>query len=128
VEDSRADVYLIRESIEIAGIDADVHIVQDGEKAIRFFESVDSDDTAPCPALVILDINLPKKQGGEVLYEMRRSRRCSEISVLVVTSSDSERDREEMGRLGAKAYFRKPSEYESFMKLGVIVKELLGVA
>src|SRR5215475_8021667 len=54
VEDSRADVYLIRESIEIAGIDADVHIVQDGEKAIRFFESVDADDTAPCPALVIL--------------------------------------------------------------------------
>jgi DNA-binding response OmpR family regulator len=125
VEDNRADVFLIRESIEIAQVNAALHVVQDGDKAIKFFEQSDRDPSAPCPDLVILDINLPKKPGREVLHQMRQSRRCAGALVLVVTSSDSERDRDEMGKLGAKEYFRKPSEYADFMKLGQVVKGLL---
>jgi chemotaxis family two-component system response regulator Rcp1 len=125
VEDNRADVFLIRESIETAHIDADLHVVQDGDKAIRFFEQADRDAAAPCPALVILDINLPKRPGREVLQQMRLSPRCAQAAVLVVTSSDSERDRDEMRSFGVKGYFRKPSSYDGFMKLGDVVKELL---
>jgi DNA-binding response OmpR family regulator len=128
VEDNRADVFLIRESIETARIDADLHIVQDGDKAIRFFEQTDRDAAAPCPALVILDINLPKKPGREVLQQMRQSPRCANAAVLVVTSSDSERDRDDMRKFGVKGYFRKPSSYDHFMKLGAVVKELLEAA
>jgi two-component system, chemotaxis family, response regulator Rcp1 len=125
VEDNRADLFLIRESIETVRLDAELHFARDGEKAIRFFEEADRNPSAPCPALIILDINLPKKSGREVLYQMRKSPRCANCLVLVVTSSDSERDRDDMRSLGAKAYFRKPSEFEHFMKLGEIVKALL---
>ena len=118
-------MFLIRESIAVARIDAALHVVPDGERAIRFFEEADSDPQAPCPEVVILDINLPKRQGREVLELLRRSSRCSQALVLVVTSSGSEQDREAMRNLGASTYFRKPSQYEDFMKLGQVLKALL---
>jgi chemotaxis family two-component system response regulator Rcp1 len=125
VEDDSADVFLISEAIHNANSDVELEVVNDGDKAIRFFEKVDGDDSLACPALVILDINLPKKHGGQVLQQMRKTRRCSSALVLVVTSSDSARDRETMAKLGANGYFRKPSDYEHFMQLGGLVKELL---
>jgi chemotaxis family two-component system response regulator Rcp1 len=99
--------------------------VRDGETAIRVFEEADRDPAAPCPALVILDLNLPKKHGREVLRKIRQSRRCADTMVLVVTSSDLQRDRDEMKALGAQEYFCKPSKYEDFMKLGELIKRLL---
>jgi chemotaxis family two-component system response regulator Rcp1 len=125
VEDSRADVFLIRESLHEAEVDADLHVVHDGEKAVVFFEQADGDPSAPVPDMVILDINLPKRPGNDVLQQMRKSARCAGALVLVVTSSDSERDREEMSKLGAAAYFCKPSEYQKFLKLGELAKGLL---
>ena len=103
----------------------ELEVVNDGDKAIRFFEKIDNDEGLSCPALVILDINLPKKHGGQVLQQMRKTRRCADALVLVVTSSDSARDRETMAKLGANGYFCKPSDYEHFMKLGGLVKDLL---
>jgi DNA-binding response OmpR family regulator len=85
---------------------------------------MDIDASAPCPSVVILDINLPRKQGGEVLKHMRRSR-CQNALVIVVSSSDSVRDHKQMTELGANAYFYKPSEYSDFMKLGDIVLQFL---
>ncbi|HLG99174.1 MAG TPA: response regulator [Bryobacteraceae bacterium] len=128
VEDNRADVFLIRESLERAQLEADLHVVHDGDKAIRFLEAADLDPRAPIPDLIILDINLPKRSGREVIRRMRQSFRCSHALVVVVTSSDSERDREEVGKFGINAYFRKPSEYASFMKLGEVVNGLLNKA
>jgi chemotaxis family two-component system response regulator Rcp1 len=125
VEDNSADVFLIRAAIDAANIHADLHIVKDGEQAVRFLDEADGDDAAPSPALVILDINLPRKQGGEVLQHLRKSRRCGTALVIAVSTSDSTQDREHMTRLGANAYFNKPSEYSDFMKLGDLVKELL---
>lgn len=117
-------MFLIRESLCEAQVDADLHIVHDGEKAVHFFEQADG-DSAPVPDMVILDINLPKRPGNEVLQQMRQSARCASALVLVVTSSDSERDREEMKKLGVAAYFCKPSDYQEFMKLGELAKGLL---
>lgn len=125
VEDNRADVFLIRESIEAARIDADLHVMQDGDAAMKYFEEADRDPSVPCPALLILDINLPKVPGNTVLANIRNSARCGAIPVVVVTSSNSARDREEMARLGVEAYFAKPSEYDAFMKLGGILKGVL---
>ena len=125
MEDNRADVFLIQEAIQTAKINADLQIMQDGEKAIQYFERLEGDDTLQCPIVMILDINLPKRPGNEVLAFMRRTRRCVNTRVLVVTSSDSERDREEMSKLGVQDYFRKPSDFDSFMKLGEVVRGLL---
>jgi DNA-binding response OmpR family regulator len=125
VEDNPADVFLVREALEAARLHATVHVVKDGEQAIRFFDEADVHEAAPCPDLVILDINLPRKHGGEVLRHMRKSRRCANALVIAVSTSDSARDREDMARLGANSYFHKPSEYAAFMKLGDIVKAVL---
>lgn len=125
VEDNEADVFLIQEAIEATKLALTLHFATDGEQAVRFFNRVDGDPALPCPALVILDINLPKKRGGEVLKHLRESYRCRKAVVIAVSSSDSARDREEMSRLGADGYFRKPSEYEEFLKLGDIVDRLL---
>jgi CheY-like chemotaxis protein len=124
VEDNKGDVFLIREAIQ-GKLDAEIRIVQDGEQAIRFFEQAERDHTISCPDLVILDINLPKKHGGQVLSYMKKTIRSVGIPVVIVTSSDSARDREQMKSQGADAYFRKPSEYTEFMKLGQLVEKLL---
>lgn len=88
---------------------------------------MDRDQMLPCPSLVILDINLPRRQGGEVLEQIRKSGRSRGSVVLVVSTSDSKDDQARMIRLGANGYFHKPSEYNEFMKLGKVIKELLGI-
>jgi two-component system, chemotaxis family, response regulator Rcp1 len=125
VEDNESDVFLMRRAIEKTNLPVTLRVVKDGLQAIQFFERVDSYPEAPCPALVLLDINLPRKQGGEVLKYIRNSRKCGNVPVIAVSSSDSPRDRQEMASRGVQAYFRKPSEYKDFMKLGDLIKSLL---
>jgi CheY-like chemotaxis protein len=127
VEDNEADVLLIREAIEAANLPVTLHVVSDGEHAVAFLDRADSDSTLSCPDLVILDINLPKLNGWQVLNHMRQKRRCKDTVVLAVSTSDSPRDREQMIQLGANGYFRKPSDYGEFMKLGDIIRMLLDV-
>jgi len=102
-----------------------LQVIHDGETAVQYFEQVERDASAPCPALVLIDINLPRRNGGEVLRYMRSTTRCAKAPVLVVTSSDAAYDRERMASFGANGYFRKPSDYEEFMKLGAIIRGLL---
>lgn len=125
VEDNTADIVLIREAIQAADLGVAIDVVKDGEQARRFFDRLDSDASIPCPRLVILDINLPRWSGSEVLKHMRRSERCRDALVLAISSSESARDRQQMAELGANEYFRKPSEYDAFMELGEAVKRLL---
>jgi CheY-like chemotaxis protein len=124
VEDNHFDVYLIREALDGAKVDAEMDVVSDGELAISHFQQLQGSN-APCPTLVILDINLPKRNGFEVLAEIRHCLRCADVPVLVFTSADLAQDRQEMSKLGISGYFRKPTEYAEFMKLGEIVKGLL---
>jgi CheY-like chemotaxis protein len=124
-EDSKSDVFLIKRALKKSGVEAEIQVADDGEKTLKFFEQTDADQTAPCPDLILLDINMPRYKGGEILRKLRASSRCKDALVLVVTSSDSNRDREEMEALGANGYFRKPSEVSEFMALGRIVRELL---
>jgi CheY-like chemotaxis protein len=125
VEDNPADVFLILETIEATRIKIPIHVVKDGEAATRFFDDADRDDSAPSPALVILDINLPKKHGVEVLQHLRRSERCRKARVIVVSTSNARKDREAVMMSGADAYFPKPSKYEDFLKLGDLILELI---
>jgi chemotaxis family two-component system response regulator Rcp1 len=125
VEDAEADVFLVREALQQGGLDFTLRVLDDGEKAVDFIEEVEEDETEPCPDLVLLDLNLPKKSGTQVLERMRKGRRCGRIPVIVLTSSDSPKDKEQTARLGANQYIRKPSRLAEFMKLGEIVRDLL---
>jgi CheY-like chemotaxis protein len=125
-EDSRADLFLIRQAIIAAQIDAAVAVVHDGHQAVEFINMLEAGRGLVSPDLVLLDLNLPKKDGIEVLRHMRNCSSCKNLRVVVVTSSDSARDREAADALGFNGYFRKPSVYAEFMKLGHMIKEVLG--
>jgi CheY-like chemotaxis protein len=125
VEDNRADVFLICEALETARVDAAVRVVWDGLQATQFFDDADADENAPCLDLVLLDMNLPKKRGAEVLRHLRGSARCRAAKVLIVSSSDEARDRAAVAGFAVVGYFKKPMNYTDFMKLGPVVHGLL---
>jgi CheY-like chemotaxis protein len=126
VEDNPADVFLVREAISTYKIPADVVVIRDGEEAIRLISRADADDNAACPELFLLDLNIPTKNGEEVLAHIRKSARCKKTPVVIMTSSDSPRDRAAAQSLGANRYFRKPSDYDAFVAVGEIINEMLG--
>jgi CheY-like chemotaxis protein len=128
VEDSKADIFLIREAIAAENIEAELHVVHDGNQAVRLIDAVDREPDALCPDLILLDLNLPRKDGTTVLRHMRGSRACRNARVLIVSSSDLASDREALESLGFDGFFRKPSDYAEFLKLGPLVKGLLGSA
>jgi chemotaxis family two-component system response regulator Rcp1 len=125
VEDNRLDVYLIHDALQKAGVSADIQVVADGQAATAFFDQADADENAPCPTLILLDMNLPKKSGAEVLKHLRGSARCRRATVLIVSSSDAPRERTAVAGFEVAGYFKKPSEYASFLKLGPLVQDLL---
>jgi chemotaxis family two-component system response regulator Rcp1 len=127
VEDNPADVFLVQEAITMHEVLASVLVIRNGEDAIRLINKADADDNAPCPALFLLDLNIPMKNGEEVLAHIRNSRRCANTPVVVVTSSDSPQDHARAERLGANHYFRKPTDLDAFMRIGEIIKGMLGM-
>jgi CheY-like chemotaxis protein len=126
VEDSSADAYLVRESLTKHLKEFELQVVSDGERAFKLIEAADLDASMPCPSLMLLDLNLPKRSGQEILLRFRQSPRCGHVPVVILTSSDSPADRAETARLGATAYFRKPPDLEEFMKIGGVVERVLG--
>jgi two-component system, chemotaxis family, response regulator Rcp1 len=105
IEDNAADVFLIRDALKRTGMAFEFEVARDGEQAMRFFDMVDEARNAPCPALVILDINLPRKPSYEVLTYMRKSSRCRAARVIAVSTSASAHDREQVASLGPTAIF-----------------------
>lgn len=100
-------------------------MIGNGDDAGVFFDALDADAQKPCPDLIILDLNLPARNGQEILEHLRRIEKCKDIPVIIVTSSDSARDRRVTRALGATDYFCKSSDYDEFLKLGLLVKKFL---
>lgn len=123
VEDNPADVFLVREALHEEGLDCDLEVLDDGEQAIQFFERVNEGGQAP-PDLLLLDLNVPRIGGERVLERLRQSQPCAGVAVVVITSSDSPRDRQKAADLGAAEYFRKPANLDEFMALGKLVRRL----
>ena len=124
VEDNPADVLLVREALEEHSVQAEVLVVSDGEKAVEFIEAAETGD-GPKPQLIILDLNLPKRSGHEVLRRIRDSRAVANTRVVVLSSSDAPKDRETAGRLGITDYIRKPSSLEDLSAVGLLLHRLL---
>ena len=124
VEDNPADVTLVEEALSEAGMNCILELATDGSKAIELIERIDA-GSRPCPALMLLDLNLPRVSGEAVLQRLRDSQRCNAMRVLVVSSSAAPSDRDRAMKLGATDYFRKPSSLAEFLELGPKVRSLL---
>jgi len=125
VEDNPADAGLVRKALEEHGVKGQIIVLADGEMATQFIQGLDTQQV-DCPDLVILDLNIPKKPGCEVLERLRHSPKCRHVPVVILSSSDAQQDKADAARLGADRYIRKPSHLEEFLSLGAVFKETLG--
>jgi CheY-like chemotaxis protein len=125
-EDNPADVYLIREALREHGVANTMRVASDGREVLRILAPEQAHVEAQTLGLIILDLNLPRHDGIEILEFLRESSAFSHIPVVVLTSSDSPRDRLIANQLGAACYLRKPSGLDQFLDLGATFKELLG--
>lgn len=124
VEDNSGDVTLIRETLRENGVGARLYVATDGEEAIDLIEQIDRQEVR-CPDLILLDLNLPKRTGYEVLERLRSSPQCAQRPVVILSSSNAPQDKEQTTRLGATKYITKPSSLEDLMNVGLAVRELL---
>lgn len=126
-EDNPADVYLLREALAAAsGSEVTLIVAHDGEEALDFVQQRGAFLEPVEPDLIILDLNLPKNDGSEVLRSVRTSERLRKVPVVILTSSDSPRDRANAEKLGADAYITKPSDLDAFLALGAHLRGLGG--
>ena len=114
VEDSAGDVRLIREALKESPISVQVIVAHDGIEAMEYLHQAEL-GLAVLPDLVLLDLNLPRKNGREVLAEIKGSPHLRQIPVLVMTSSRSEEDIDDAYSLNANCYITKPSDLEDYV-------------
>jgi two-component system, chemotaxis family, response regulator Rcp1 len=124
-EDNPADVYLIREALREHGVEATVRVASDGREVLDLICPERGNGEVPRLDLIILDLNLPRHDGIEILEQLRSSAKLATVPVVVLTSSDSPRDQKVANQLGATCYLRKPSSLEHFLALGEVLKSLL---
>jgi chemotaxis family two-component system response regulator Rcp1 len=117
VEDSPGDVRLTREAFKDAKVHINLHVASDGADAMAFLERKGEHANAPRPDLILLDLNLPKKDGREVLAELKESPALKCIPVVILTTSASEADIQGSYQRHANCYITKPVDLEGFLKV-----------
>ena len=122
IEDNPTDAFLLRRALKEHGVEHELIIMRDGGQAIDYLAQCESDAK---PELIILDLNLPKEDGIEVLERYRKSPVLVHSRIMILTSSDSPKERQRAERLGVNAYLRKPFELDAFIAIGGVVRELL---
>ena len=123
-EDNPADVFLIRQALKHHDVDCDIRVIADGQEVINFITSLEADGAAGWPDAVVLDMHLPKRTGDEVLNRLRASSWGRQTPAVMLSGSDSPRDRE-----GAEVFhvhfFQKSSSLSEFFELGAVLKRLI---
>jgi two-component system, chemotaxis family, response regulator Rcp1 len=123
IEDNPADVDLTRESLEGSKLLLALSVAMDGVTAIEFLCRQGSYRQAPRPDLIVLDLNLPRKDGREVLAEIKSNSGLKRIPVVIMTSSDAEMDVVRSYDLGANCYIRKPLDLKAFQSIVQSIEE-----
>ena len=115
VEDNDGDVGLVEEVLEEAKIRNVIHVVSDGEEAILFLNGEGKFSGSPRPDIILLDLNLPKKDGREVLKEIKENDSLKNIPIVILTTSGAEKDILKSYDLHANAYITKPLDFDQFI-------------
>jgi CheY-like chemotaxis protein len=124
IEDNAADSHLTTTALRDARIANDVHVLEDGEQAMAFLHQQGNYRTAPRPDLILLDLNLPKKDGFAVLAEIKTDPTLKTIPVIAVSGSDRAEDITRAYELGVAAYLVKPLNVDDYFSAIRAVKEL----
>jgi CheY-like chemotaxis protein len=128
VEDDEGDVLMTQEAFEQYQIRGRLHVVSDGEQALRFLRKTGEYAEVPTPGLILLDLNLPRRNGLEVLAELKADSRLLSIPVVVLTTSQAEEDIVRSYSLHANAYISKPVDFDRFIAvIGQIDDFFLGL-
>ncbi len=117
VEDNKEDIGLIEEFFEDAKIRINLNVAEDGEEAVRFLWGEDKFLGSSCPDIILLNWNLPKKTGHEILKEIKENSNLKNIPVIILTTSSAEKDILRAYDLHANAYIVKPIDFDEFMKV-----------
>jgi len=115
VEDSQADVLMTREAFKEARLANTLHVVEDGVQAMQFLRQEAEFASSPRPDLILLDLNLPRKNGREVLAEIKADPGLRTIPVIILTTSQAEQDILEAYNLHANCYIVKPVGFKNFV-------------
>jgi len=116
-EDNPGDVMLTKKALEQGKLANNLHVVTDGVEALEFLRQRGAYEDAPRPDLVLLDLNMPRKDGQEVLKELTDEPELCRIPVVVLTSSESEEDIAKSYELNANAYLTKPVDFDGFIQI-----------
>ena len=114
VEDDPGDVLMTREAFELSSIPSTLHVVGDGEQAMHFLRRTNEFTDAHRPGLILLDLNLPRRNGLEVLAELKADHDLLTIPVVILTTSQAETDILASYQSHANAYITKPVSFDSF--------------
>ncbi|MDP1633923.1 MAG: response regulator [Gallionellaceae bacterium] len=117
VEDNPGDVRLTQEALKSHKVQNNLHVVTDGEEAMAFLHKQGKYASAPRPDIILLDLNLPKKDGREVLAEIKSDPGLKTIPVVIITSSEAEQDVIKSYNLNANCYVTKPVNLDQFIKV-----------
>jgi two-component system response regulator len=117
IEDNPGDVRLTREALSESKRDLRLSVVSDGIEALRFLRRESPHESAPRPNLILLDLNLPKKDGREVLEQIKTDDELKVIPVIVMTTSDAQADIRRAYGLHANCYVTKPADFDAFVGL-----------
>ena len=123
-EDNPGDVLLFREALRSCNLACELVVAEDGEKALKLLQRVASDGLA-APDLIVLDVNLPRRSGQEVLRWVRATPPLVTIPVIILTSSASPDDKTMATQLGADLYVQKSSDLDEIFQIGHTVQDLL---
>jgi len=123
VEDNPADADLTRETLETSKLRLELSVAMDGIEAMRFLRREGEHVAAPRPDLILLDLNLPKKDGRQILIEIKADSQFRRIPVVILTSSDAERDVAQSYALGANCYVTKPVDLKAFQAIVQAVED-----
>lgn len=116
IEDSLPDVRLTERALKKSTLAKQVSVVRDGEQALAFLRRQGEYANAPRPDIILLDLGLPKKNGAEVLAEIKKDPALKRIPVIVLTSSDAEEDVLDTYNHHANAYTKKPVDMDEFVR------------
>jgi CheY-like chemotaxis protein len=125
IEDNDADIYLLKKALDMTGLAIQLTVIGDGAKALVFARNEGEYHDAAVPDLTLLDLNLPKNDGVEVLRALKRSDRLAAMPVVIMTSSSSPVDRAKLAQLDVAQYLTKPADFDAFLRIGELIGEML---